>query len=221
MHKWIINNDFDTASKTAAEFLAERITESVNKKGVCHVILPGGNTPVKCLKILSEMDLPWGKIHWYPGDERVLPAGSLERNDDLLERELWSKIPAGIFHKIPVEQGAEKAAEIFRNEINDVTIDIAFLGMGEDGHTASLFLGNDALHDDRSVIPVYNSPKAPDERVSFSIKKLGEAQCRMVLTCGESKSGIIDKVKQGEVLPVNNIGDIYWFIDEAAAGNKV
>lgn len=220
MHEWNVSTDFDAASKAAAEFLASRIQHTVEHNGCCHVVLPGGNTPAKCLQYLSEMDLPWEKIHWYPGDERVLPKGDAERNDVMLDKNLWSKLPAGNIHTIPVELGTEQSAEAYRQQLAETKIDIAFLGMGEDGHTASLFPDNDALKDERSVIAVYNSPKPPKERVSFSVNKLQQAEYRMILTCGEGKADIINQIKQGRNLPVNQIGDINWFVDKLAYSGK-
>lgn len=217
MHTWFVNKDFAHASKSAAEFLAESILDSIRERDICHVVLPGGKSPALCLQYLSEMDLPWVKIHWYTGDERVLPEGDSERNDVMIRENLWSKIPQGIFHTIPTEQGIEKAVELFNAELKDLAvIDIVFLGMGEDGHTASLFPGNAALNDDRDIVPVYNSPKPPDERVSFGIHKLSAARIRMVLTGGVSKAKILSRIKEGEKLPINVIGDINWFVDKSA-----
>lgn len=217
MHKWYVYKDLNQASKEAARFLAEEIKKSVKERGLCHVVLPGGNSPELCLQYLSEMVLPWDKIHWYPGDERVLPEGDSERNDVMLRKNLWSKIPAGVFHTIPTEVGIEKSIDLFENEIKDLhDIDIAFLGMGEDGHTASLFPDNDALNDDRDIVPVFNSPKPPEERVSFGINKLSKARVRMVLAAGKSKSKILSRIKLGDKLPINRIGNINWFVDEAA-----
>ena len=97
-----------------------------------------------------------------------------------------------------------------------VHVDIAFLGMGEDGHTASLFPGNAALGDLRSVVPVYHSPKPPSERVTLSLDTLNKADCRVILTGGSAKATIINRIKEGGALPVNSIGDINWFVDNEA-----
>jgi 6-phosphogluconolactonase len=108
---------------------------------------------------------------------------------------------------------------LYRNTIGEIqAFDIAFLGMGEDGHTASLFPGNQALHDEHSVVAVRQSPKPPDERVSMGISTLKKARCRIVLASGEDKQAVIAQVRAGDELPVNLIGDIEWFIDKDAAG---
>lgn len=217
MHNWLVYDDFDSASKAAADFMTDNINECLSQRDVCYVALPGGNSPVKCLGYLAAKDIPWHKIHWYLGDERCYPSGHAERNDLMLDNYFWSLLGKTNIHRIPTELGAEKAAEHYREEINAVDyFDIAFLGIGEDGHTASLFPDNAALDDSRTVIPVYNSPKPPSDRVSLSQETLGKARCRVVLACGSAKSSIIKRIKEGESLPINCIGDINWFIDQDA-----
>ncbi|MDH5735557.1 MAG: 6-phosphogluconolactonase, partial [Gammaproteobacteria bacterium] len=131
MHQWFVYTEFNEASKAAADFLSSKIKASIAKKDICHVILPGGNTPAICLAHLAEKKLPWNKIHWYPGDERCYPLGHAERNDVMLEKNLWSQLPDTHIHTIPAELGAEQAADIYREIIKPVdNFDIAFLGMG-------------------------------------------------------------------------------------------
>ena len=222
MHNWNISPDIEQASIAAAEFLTEKITACIEDKDICHVALPGGNTPALCLGKLAEKDLPWRKIHWYLGDERCYPIGHEERNDVMLYKNLWSRINgehdlSDRIHCIPAERGAERGAEAYQKLIDSIAgLDIAFLGMGEDGHTASLFPGNAALDDERSVVPVHDSPKAPDDRVSLGKKTLNAATHRLVLTAGAAKAEIIARIRQGEIFPINQIGDINWVVDEAA-----
>ena len=218
MHEWFIYNEFDAVSRSAADFLAKEIEACLRNKGICHVILPGGNTPAMCLRYLANKNLPWDKIHWYLGDERCYPQDHVERNDVMLDKNFWSLLSKTNIHLIPAELGAEKAAEYYREEIAAVDhFDIAFLGMGEDGHTASLFPANKALEDSRSVIPVYHSPKPPSDRVSLSMQTLSNAHCRIVLASGTSKASMIKRIKEGESFPINCIGDINWFIDQDAS----
>ena len=217
MHTWFNYDDFNIVSKAAADFIAKEIETCLSRKDICHVILSGGNTPQVCLQNLAGKNLPWGKIHWYLGDERCYPRSHPDRNDVMLDKNLWSLIGKKNIHLIQTELGAEKAAELYRDEIAKVDyFDIAFLGMGEDGHTASLFPENKALDDNRSVVPVFDSPKPPSDRVSLSLQTLSNAHCRVVLASGSSKAEIIQRVKEGEVLPINRIGAINWFIDQDA-----
>ncbi|MCW8910244.1 MAG: 6-phosphogluconolactonase [Gammaproteobacteria bacterium] len=219
MHQWNVYKTFDEASKAAADFIATQIQASIAQNNSCHVILPGGNTPAVCLSYLAKKFLPWNKVHWYPGDERCVPSGHADRNDVMLEKNLWSHLDDTHAHIIPAELGAEEAASVYRDMISHIKqFDIAFLGLGEDGHTASLFPDNKALNDTRSVVPVYHSPKPPAERVSLSMSTLRNTPCRIVLVGGPTKAEIIARIKQGETLPINSLGDIYWYLDEAAVG---
>ncbi len=222
MHKWFIYKEFEQAAKSAADYLADNIASTIQTKGVCHVVLPGGNTPKSCLAYLSEKTVSWGKVHWYLGDERCLPEGHRERNDVMLGEYFWSRLPDTNIHTIPAELGAESAAKAYRKIVNSIDhFDIAFLGMGEDGHTASLFPGNKALNDTRTVVPVYDSPKPPAERVSLSIETLKKAKNRIVLAGGAGKAPVIERIKSGQLLPINCIGEINWYVDEASVSANV
>jgi len=222
MHQWFVYSQFDEAINAAAAFLAEQIELCIKINDVCHVVLPGGNTPARCLRALAEKKISWEKVNWYLGDERCYKPGHPDRNDLMLQDNLWSHIGGNNVHVIPAEMGAVEAAELYRNTIASIdAFDIAFLGMGEDGHTASLFPGNDALLDGRSVVPVNNSPKPPEERVSLSLNTLNKAKIRMVLVNGKSKAAIIKRIRSGELLPINCIGDIHWFIDEDAMSESL
>ncbi|MDH5765045.1 MAG: 6-phosphogluconolactonase [Gammaproteobacteria bacterium] len=220
-HQWHVYDTLDQASVAAADELERQINTCLQQQDSCHVILPGGNTPVKCLQLLAEKKLPWQKIHWYLTDERCYPIGHEDRNDSMLQEHFWSRISATNIHRIQADLGPEVAASLYRETIRPISnFDIAFLGMGQDGHTASLFPGNSGLNDQRSVIPVYDSPKQPDERVSLGISTLQKVNFRMVLAAGTDKADIIARIKNHESLPINDLGDITWFIDHAAGAKS-
>ncbi len=216
-HHWNVHDTFEEASIAAADFLAEKIILSIENHDICRIILPGGNSPAQCLKYLSEKKLPWSKVNWYLGDERCYPSGHADRNDVMLQKNLWSRLSRPNIALIPAEFGPEEGAKQYRKIIETIKyFDIAFLGIGEDGHTASLFPDNEALNDNRSVVPVYHSPKAPDDRVSLSVNTLSTAKIRVVLTGGNKKSNVLLKIKKGSDLPINRLGEITWFVDEDA-----
>lgn len=215
MHHWSVYREMEDASRAAAEFLADNILAAVDARGVCHVIVPGGTTPARCFDFLIQKPLPWQHIYWYPGDERCYPAGHPERNDVMLQQHLLANVPDGHFYAMPAESGPEQAARTYRERIADVDVfDIAFLGLGEDGHTASLFPGDAALQDRNSVVAVHHAPKPPAERVSMGLNTLRQAGLRMVLAGGDGKAAIVQRIRAGDSLPVNSIGDIHWFLDE-------
>lgn len=223
MNKINIYKTPQAVAQAAADYIFTQINTCVDKNGQCHVVLPGGSTPTLCLKLLAEKPLPWGNIHWYLGDERCYPVGHNERNDSMISDNLFSQQEAAInFHPIPAELGPEQGARKYAATIDEVLsetggeMNIAILGMGEDGHTASLFPGNIALQNPRSAVPVYDSPKAPDERVSIGLGILKHADQRIVITSGENKREALVKLKAGAKLPVAMIDPDTWFIDNAA-----
>ncbi|MGR9108769.1 MAG: 6-phosphogluconolactonase [Gammaproteobacteria bacterium] len=225
MTNWHIYQTSQEVARAAAEYLASRIRACIAERDICHVVLPGGNTPAQCLDHLVTLNLPWNSIHWYPGDERCLPAGDAERNDVMLARHLWQplKIHLDLIHRMAAEKGPEIASEEYARELNGLEcFDIVVLGIGEDGHTASLFPGNIALQASGKVTPVYDSPKPPPERVSLTLQSLRQARLRIVLATGKGKHDAIVQSKSGAPLPINRIGDLQWFVDEAAlfAGTK-
>ncbi len=215
------HDDAGTLARAAAEHLAGRIRECLDRADVCRVALPGGNTPARCLALLAQASLPWERVHWYLGDERCYPAGHAGRNDVMLEAQLWSRIDAaaGNRHPIAAELGPEPAAALYSDEIRAAgRLDIVLLGMGEDGHTASLFPGNAALGDTRPVVPVHHAPKPPPERVSLGLATLQAAGERIVLVAGRDKHAALQRVRAGERLPIALAGPLLWFIDAEAGG---
>ena len=212
--------DAEAAAQAAADFLAAQLIACINEKQVCHVALPGGTTPARCLQLLSARELPWNKIHWYLGDERCAPLGHEQRNDSMIAQQLWSRIqaPPENIHPIAAELGAELAAEKYAELLNRVgMLDIVVLGMGEDGHTASLFPGNAAIEDRRAAVPVFEAPKPPAERVSLGLETIRAAVQRIIIVTGTGKREALAQVKRGVQLPVSRIGPSYWFVDKAAA----
>ncbi|MCF6323808.1 MAG: 6-phosphogluconolactonase [Gammaproteobacteria bacterium] len=217
MHHWTVSTSPDAASIAAADFIAAQISTAIEARGICHMIVPGGNTPAGCYAALAEKPLPWDKLHCYPGDERCYRVGHAERNDVMIESIFLSRTPGIHFHPMATESGAEQAALAYQTTIEPVDLfDIAFLGVGEDGHTASLFPGNAALAETASVVAVHHSPKPPADRISMSLPILRQARLRVVLATGPSKATIMGRIRSGEPLPVNQIGDIHWFVDEVS-----
>lgn len=218
MHHWHTFASPELAAQAAADFMENIIQQTLQHNAVCHVALPGGNTPAMCFNYLAQKKINWPQVHWYLGDERCLPVNHAERNDVMIRKHLWSRIQATpqSMHTIPAELGAAIAAQKYATEMNGITLDIALLGMGEDGHTASLFPGNVALDNQHRVVAVFNAPKPPAERVSLGITTLRQAKHRIVLTTGASKKTALTNINKQADLPVNRIGDIEWFIDATA-----
>jgi len=218
-----IYKDPQAVAEAAADYLYQQIKTCVADKNQCHVVLPGGSTPAHCLELLAQKSLPWKNIHWYPGDERCLPPGHADRNDTMIIDRLFSQQPQAVknFHPIPAELGPQQGAENYTKIISSIhNLDILVLGMGEDGHTASLFPENAALNDLRCVVPVFNAPKAPDERVSIGLTTLANATECIVLVTGKAKREALQLVQQGVELPITQAQPNIWFVDESAVQNR-
>jgi 6-phosphogluconolactonase len=229
MSEFKVYADPEAVALAAADYLYRQIQDCVDKNGRCHVVLPGGSTPARCLELLADKQLQWSRIDWYLSDERCYPVGHAERNDTMILGKLFSQqplstqtqtqTPASIknFHPIPAELGPEQGAEKYAELLDAIpSIDIVVLGMGEDGHTASLFPDNPALQDMRNVVPVYDAPKAPSERITIGLNTLKKAGLCVVVATGKNKNEALIKLKKGEVLPVAQVEPDVWFVDEKA-----
>ena len=218
-----IFEDAESVAEASAIYLASEISRIVAEQGFCSVVLPGGSTPKRCLQFLATMELPWEQTHWYLNDERCLPVGDDERNDKMVLESLFSEQAALIeshFHPIPAHLGPEEGASAYAEVIDEIVarygaLDIVVFGMGEDGHTASLFPGNPALQDQRTAVPVYDSPKPPPTRVSVGLLPLRDARLKIVLATGAGKKQVLAEVFAEGQLPVARVEPDVWFLDKA------
>lgn len=218
---------FETA-EAVARYAVERVTElcrqAVAANEVCHLVLAGGTTPKRCYELLRDMQLPWQSMHIWFGDERCLPIGDGERNDVMADGALLKHvpIPAEQIHRIAADMGPEAAADCYAQLLAAApAMDVVLLGMGEDGHTASLFPDNPVLQDQRLAAPVYHSPKPPSERVTLGYALLNTARHRLILVTGKGKADALSRIRSGESLPIARLSDSEWLIDADAMGKTV
>ncbi|MBL4774635.1 MAG: 6-phosphogluconolactonase [Mariprofundus sp.] len=205
------NNDVSVA-QTIAKRVIECAASAINARGVFHWALAGGTTPRCCYELLRDADVDWAKVHIWLGDERCLPVGHTDRNDLMADEALLKHvpIPTDQIHRIMAELGPDKAAAMYTDELAAIAcLDLILFGMGEDGHTCSLFPDNPALSDDRLAIPVFNSPKPPSERVSLGYTAIHAAHQRIMIVTGEGKRAVFERICQGEALPIL-IPDSEW-----------
>ncbi|MDQ6958641.1 MAG: 6-phosphogluconolactonase [Mariprofundaceae bacterium] len=217
-------NVFPDADSLAAEVARQVIVDceqAIAERGVFHWVLAGGNTPKKCYALLRDAELDWSRVYVWFGDERCLSIGDAERNDVMADAALLShvSVPPAQIHRIPAELGPEDAAETYASLLADAPpMDLILLGMGEDGHTASLFPGNPALVDERLAVPVSAAPKPPPKRISMGYSVLNRGRKRIVMVAGESKRDALLRIRQGERLPVARLAVCEWYVDEAVSG---
>ncbi len=168
------------------------------------IVLAGGRTPIEIYRRLRAAGTDWPHWHVYFGDERCVPADDAERNSRQA-REAWLDhvpIPRGQIHVIPAELGAAPAAVAYAELLRDVgEFDLVLLGLGEDGHTASLFPGHDWNSAGADTLAVLDAPKPPVQRVSLSAARLSRAREVLFLVTGESKREAVARWRAGEDLP--------------------
>jgi 6-phosphogluconolactonase len=164
------------------------------------ISLAGSNTPRRAYKLLSEAPgIDWSQVHIWFGDERCVPPGHQDSNYRMAHQTLMSRIdiPAANVHRIRGENDPETAAAAYAREIDGLSLDLALLGLGPDGHTASLFPDSPALDvRDRSAVAVVAS-KPPVRRITLTFPVFERASSILVLAPGESKADAIKAVLRG------------------------
>lgn len=214
-----VHDDMDGLSAAVAQRIADLAAQAIAARGVFHVALAGGETPRRCYEKLRDLTIDWVRVQVYFGDERCLPSGDAQRNDQMAFDTLLKHvaIPPGNIHVIPAELGAREAAACYAAVLADIErLDLALLGMGEDGHTASLFPDNPAAASTAPVVPVFNAPKPPAERVSLGMSTLNAARHRIFLVAGAGKREALGRILREEPLPAVRIAAAEWHLDRAA-----
>lgn len=213
---------FDSA-EDAARFVAEQVVvacrDAITQRGAFHWVLAGGSTPALAYRMLRDADIDWSGVHVWFGDERALPKGHADRNETMARQALLDvvAIPPQNIHSIDFEASTEQSALSYAQLLAQVdSFDLVLLGMGEDGHTASLFPGNPALALTESAVPVFNSPKPPAERVSLSFDRLNRNRQAIILATGASKQPVLKALADGIDFPVNHINPSTWIVDQTA-----
>lgn len=218
--------DADAVAPEVAGQILAAAAEAIGARGRFALVLAGGRTPLAAYNLLVGEDADWDRWHIFLGDERCLAASDAGRNSVCAAKAFVDRvpIPADNVHWIPAELGGQPAAEAYESVVAPVLpFDLVLLGMGEDGHTASLFPGH-ALPEGPLVIPVKGAPKPPPERVSLTPRALAACRQMLILITGADKRGAVDAWRRGADLPVVRVasqGRARVLIDKAAAGGCV
>jgi 6-phosphogluconolactonase len=218
------------ATDLAAERLADAIAEGRRRDRTVHLSLAGGTTPRAAYARLAVLVDNWEGVELWLGDERLVPPDDPESNYRLVAETLLQGTGA-IAHAVPTGASAEEAASAYAREIRRrvpagpdgvPALDLALLGLGEDGHVASLF-PNAAALDTRGEIcvAVHDAPKPPPDRVSLTLDVLRAARSTLVLAVGEAKAGAAAAALSGPDpgLPASLLADgaLELILDRAAA----
>jgi 6-phosphogluconolactonase len=185
-------------------------SEAIGARGAFSFVLAGGETPRGAYEQLSRVDADWSRWHIWFGDERCLPPDDVARNS-CMARTAWLDripIPAHQVHVVPAELGPTEAAARYATWLEPLgDFDLVLLGLGEDGHTASIFPGDErALRADAlDALPVFDAPKPPSRRVTLSAQRLGRAAQVLFMVSGETKRDAKRRWRAGEPLPASAV----------------
>lgn len=214
-----VHDDPERLGAAVAQRFSELASQAIGARGAFRVALAGGESPRRCYEELRRLPVDWKRVQIYFGDERCLPVGDAQRNDRMAYDTLLSHvaIPPANIHAIPAELGAHEASARYSALLEKVApLDLVLLGMGEDGHTASLFPDNPATDSLALAVPVFDSPKPPAERVSLGLYALNAARQKIFVMVGAGKRDALRRIRQGEALPAARIVAAEWHLDRAA-----
>jgi 6-phosphogluconolactonase len=230
------------AAAQAAAFVLEVGQEAVRTRGRFFIALSGGTTPETLYRALASPAfadrLDWSKAIFFFSDERCVPPNDPRSNYALADKTLFVPLhiaPAQIYRMAGESRDPQAAAHEYERQLcratntspsSQPTLDLVLLGLGEDGHTASLFPGSPALQDNRSLIAVTQSPKDPPTRLTMTLGVINQASVILFLVVGAGKAGVVrailnPKTEAERQLPASLVapedGRLIWHLDRAAA----
>jgi 6-phosphogluconolactonase len=222
--------------EAAASEFANQAAQAVNTRGRFTVALSGGSTPKALYSLLAtKSGIPWEKICFFWGDERHVPPDNQESNYRMAHEALLSKVavrPENIFRVHAEERDAASAAAEYEKTLKEFfqlapgkfpRFDLVLLGVGTDGHAASLFPGTTALNETRQLVVANWVAKFNTDRITFTYPVLNSAACILFLASGPDKAAILHEVLRNpaadlpsqKIIPTN--GRLIWLVDQAAA----
>jgi 6-phosphogluconolactonase len=220
----------------AAHKVAEVISRCLSKKQSCAIALSGGSTPKRLYELLARGEggpIDWKRVHVFFSDERNVPPEDLESNYRMAKESLLASglVPEANVHRIHGEYSADEAARSYEEEIrrvlgNDPVFDLVLLGLGPDGHTASLFPDSPALKEDKKLVAPNRVEKLKSDRITFTYPLLNRAEHVIFLASGADKSKIVRAVLSGEGdYPSQHVrpgkGELLWMLDKDSASQYI
>ncbi len=199
--------DGEAAARRAADVMANQINDARTRGTDVHIAVAGGSTPRRAYELLARMQGTWSHVHLWLGDERCVPADDPAANQRMVRESLLGALRAGehpVLHAVRGELEPEDAAWLYASEIvramgEKPQFDLVLLGLGEDGHTASLFPGDPVAGCEHApVLPVRGAPKPPAERITLSLPVVRQARFTLLLATGEGKRDALARVRAGD-----------------------
>jgi 6-phosphogluconolactonase len=216
-------------AEAAAAWTTERITAAVAARRACYLALAGGETPRRCYERLAQppydRSLPWPSVFVYWSDERQVPLDDPASNYAMGRAALLDHVPIPPGQVFPLVGDPMPAmGRVPKDPQGRPRFDLIHLGLGEDGHTASLFPGHPALEEQRAfVTAVHDAPKPPPERLTLTLPVLNAARAVLFMVQGASKREALARVlRRDPALPASRVqpvdGELLFIVDRAAAG---
>jgi 6-phosphogluconolactonase len=222
----------DAAVKALAKCLITDIQSALGRQDIYRWALAGGSTPRRLYQYLAQPTLAglldWSRIHLFWGDERCVPSDDPQSNYHMIKESLLDHvpIPAGNIFPMDGTLDPELAAITYAGALGEESLDLILLGMGDDGHTASLFLTTPRLREESRRVIATKSPLPPVNRISLSLRAINSARRVIFLVLGEHKAFPLAQTmeqhrRQDATLPAAMVhpasGALSWFVDHAAA----
>jgi 6-phosphogluconolactonase len=224
-------------SKDLAAWIGEYIKEVLTRQDRFTFVLSGGSTPKALYSLLSESPyketIPWEKIHFFWGDERAVPYEDDRNNARMCYEELLNKVPvvASQIHVMRTDIDPLESAKEYEGILTgyfqhaDTTFDLVLLGMGDDGHTLSLFPGTDVIHETERDVTAFFLAAQDMYRITLTAPIVNRSASVVFMAVGAGKAETLKSVLEGEqhvdIFPSQIIspenGQLHWFVDEAAA----
>jgi 6-phosphogluconolactonase len=204
--RWHVVANPEELQLAAYRRIVDAAARAIDARGRFLIVLSGGTTPRGVYRMLRDAGTDWSRWRVYFGDERCVAADDAARNSAMAS-EIWLDhvpIPRNQFHAIPAERGAPAAAQDYSKLLRGIGLfDLVLLGLGEDGHTASLFPGHDwgTDADSADALAVLDAPKPPPQRVSLSAARLGRTREALFLVEGESKRNAVARWRANADIP--------------------
>jgi 6-phosphogluconolactonase len=233
--------DLDELSWRAAEAAVEVIEHAVRKSGRCSLVLSGGTTPRPLYQLLASKfrdRIPWPQVHVFWGDERYVPPDHPDSNYRMTREALLDHVPcpAENIHPMPTQaespgaaaRAYEQVLQAFQRDSGEAAwpFDLLLLGLGEEGHTASLFPGSPALAEQTRWVAAAGAPVGPPVRLTLTLPALTRAAHIYVLATGSAKAralhGVLTGTPDPNTYPAAGLrlteGTLTWWVDREAAG---
>ena len=216
--RWKVFHSQEEINQAAVNRICAAADEAIKKNGSFKVVLAGGSTPKSVYALLAKTNADWAKWQVFHNDDRCLPVDHVERNSKMA-RDVWLNhvaIPQSQIFDIPAELGNIAGAKAYAKTLENVgTFDLVILGLGEDGHTASLF-PNQVVDNSADAVPVFDAPKPPADRITMSQNRLNNTEEVMFLVTGSGKQEAVDNWRKGVNIPATlvtgkNGADVYCF----------